>query len=140
MAKVVPSVDAQRTEQGPTTPNRREELELELLDAEAKLRNLANREIGQRYAIKWIAVVATIVAIIGMGLLLWHVSHYLFSPSGLQTHPSVAVAILVAPIVSITTITITLFIGAFRRFESNDLDIVGQTVNGAALAARNVNS
>ena len=67
---------------------RREELEFELLEAEAKLKQLANREIGQSFAIKWIASGTGLFVIVGMAALSTHFLHKAFWGPFLLVSPS----------------------------------------------------
>lgn len=57
-----------------------------------------------------------------MGLFLLGALHQLTLAGASSVHPATAVAAIVGPIVSITTVTVALFIGAFRKFEKKDLD------------------
>jgi len=117
---------------GSEDPKLREKLEFELLEAEAKLKRLANREIGQRFIIKWIAIVTGWLVILGMAALLVHFFHKAFWGSFLFVSPSFAVAMIVAPVASITAITVAIFVGAFRRFEDKDLERLGNSVSTGA--------
>ncbi|SDW76940.1 hypothetical protein SAMN05444358_1011709 [Ruegeria halocynthiae] len=131
MSDEIPPIDPDLEPEGPSRENRREELEYELLEAEAAISKLARREIGQRYAIKWIAVVSGVVVIVGMAAILWHLVHSAFWGPFLFASPAFSVAMVVAPITSITTITVALFVGAFRKFEEKDLETMGNGVSGA---------
>lgn len=110
----------------------RTELEFELLEAERALSTLLHREINQRYRIKWIAVTTGVVVILGMAGALAHLVHMVFWGPFLFANAAFTVAMIVAPIVSITTITVALFVGAFRRFEDKDLESFGNGVNTGA--------
>lgn len=104
------------------------------LSGEAKLRDLLISEIKQRLNIRRFSVVLGLTVIVGMSSLLGHVLHnaFLSWPHPFLKFPSsFSIAIFVAPVVSITTITVMLFIGAFRRFKDGDLD----NVNVASLAS-----
>ncbi len=116
--------------------SRRDEWEFELLEAEAALRRLARREIVQRYVIKWVAVITGVVVIVGMAGILWHLVHAVFWGPFIFTGPAFSVAMIVTPILSITTITVTLFVGAFRKFEEKDLEIASNGIAGVASIAR----
>lgn len=110
----------------------RKELEFELLEAERALSTLIHRELNQRYRIKWIAVWIGGLVIVGMALLLTHLVHNAFWGPFLFASPAFSVAMIVAPITSITAITVVFFIGAFRKFEEKDLETMGNGVSGAA--------
>ncbi|MFC5586534.1 hypothetical protein ACFPOD_15575 [Nitratireductor kimnyeongensis] len=117
---------------------RHEEVEFELLKTEAALRILSKREIGQRYIIKWVAVGAGVLVIFGMALALWHMMHNIFWGPFVFVTPALSVAMIVAPVISITTITVALFVGAFRKFDDKDLDTVGSGVNGVTSTMRGI--
>ena len=127
----IPTVDPDLSADGATRNSRRERLEFELLEAEAALRNLAHREIGQRYIIKWVAVISGVIVIVGMAATLWHLVHSVFWGPFVFVSPAFSVAMIVAPIVSITTITVALFVGAFRKFEDKYIEVVNGGVTGA---------
>ena len=105
--------------------------EFELLETERLLRKLQRREYGQRISLRWIAVATGLIVIVCMGLGLAHVMHSIGLYSYRPINASLYVALVVAPILSITSITVALFIGAFRRFEDRDLDTA---TDGAASA------
>lgn len=116
----------------PPSSFRNEELEFELLEAERALRKLLTREAGQRYWLRWIAVGLGIVVVLGMAYTLAHLLHHTFIGPFHFASPAFSVAMVVAPITSITAITVALFVGAFRRFEEKDLETMGNGVAGAA--------
>lgn len=128
----IPPVDPDLNPSGLPQNGRREELEFELLEAEASLNRLAHREIGQRYIIKWVAVLTGVLVILGMAVTLWHMVHSVFWGPFVFANAAFTVAMIVAPITSITAITVALFVGAFRKFEENDLESMGNGVAGAA--------
>jgi len=107
-------------------------LEFELLEAEAALRRFSHREVRQRYIIKWLAVATGVIVILGMAGVLWHLVHNAFWGPFLFANPAFSVAMIGAPVTSITAITVVLFIGAFRRFEDKDMETAS---NGAAAGA-----
>lgn len=98
-------------------------LELEVLTLEARNRVLENREINQRQVIRWIAVGTGLFVIIIMLTILWHALHQLvwWGPI-LRGSAMFTVAVIVTPTVAVTTITVTLFIGAFKKFEDKDAE------------------
>jgi len=132
MADVIPPLDPDLDPEGAPQNARREELEFELLEAEAKLKRLAHREIGQRYWLKWIASIAGVSVIVAMGGLVTHLVHHVFLGPFIFANAAFSVAMLVAPITSITAITVALFIGAFRKFEEKDLETIGYGVSGVS--------
>lgn len=116
----------------PSDPARRaelERLEFELLETDRALRTLQKREAGQRYLLRWVASVTGIVVILGMAAALTHLVHSTFWGPFHLASGAFAVAMIVAPIASITAITVALFVGAFRKFDEKDFETMG---NGAA--------
>lgn len=89
--------------------------EAELLDLGAKRKS--NREADQRFWLRNIVIAIVIVIILGMGSLLWHVAHWL--PDDPKSMGAV-IALHIAPIVSITTLSIALLVAAFRGFKDGD--------------------
>ena len=132
MSDSIPKIDPDIETENLARTERRDELEFELLEAEAALRRFNHREVRQRYIIKWLAVISGLIVIVGMSGILWHLVHNAFWGPFLFASPAFSVAMIVAPITSITAITVVLFIGAFRRFEDKDIETAG---NGAATSA-----
>ncbi|MBA98008.1 MAG: hypothetical protein COB29_09945 [Sulfitobacter sp.] len=128
----IPPIDPDLIHDGSSQYAGREELEFELLEAEASLKRLAHRELGQRYIIKWVAVSTGVIVILGMSGALWHMVHSVIWGPFVFANAAFSVAMIVAPITSITAITVALFVGAFRKFEEKDLEVVGSGVAGAA--------
>lgn len=137
MPNSIPPVDPDLDHLDAPQNARREELEFELLEAEASLKRLAHREIGQRYIIKWVAVSVGVTVILGMAAALWHMVQSVFWGPFVFANAAFSVAMIAAPITSITAITVALFIGAFRKFEDKDLDSMGNSISGAANFMRN---
>lgn len=124
----------------------REQLEFDLLaaeadrvKAEATLARLINREFGQRYLIRWLAVFAGTAVVLGMAALLWHVVHGIILWRIFFVSPAFSVAVIVAPVVSVTTITVALFVGAFKKFEDKDLEAMGSGASTVASIIRGDN-
>lgn len=118
MAKTVPPVD-----DGPnsaTPPDKFEALQFRTLEAEAKAKEGLNSEADQRYWLRWIAVFSCLVIIVTMCVLLSHVAHKLMTLGTFGTSTAYVVAAYVAPIVSITSLSIALLIAAFRGFKDGD--------------------
>lgn len=116
----------------PTSNASQETLELRLLSLEDENLYLKRREYGQRHKIRWIAVGTGAVVILAMLAIMGHLLHHIYWGPFMRPNPSFAVAMIVAPIASITAITVALFVGAFRKFDDKDLEAMG---NGAAGAA-----
>lgn len=130
MAEIDPPVDPGQSET-PVTDARidelqsriaalEEKLDLQSLSADAEQRELLQREIKQRINIRrWVSFLAVIVLIF-MGFVLWYATHrYLGYPNSQKT-PAIIIALYIAPIASITTVTVMLLIGAFRRFKDDE--------------------
>jgi hypothetical protein len=116
--KKVPTLDAEPS--GDPDSKRFSDIELRLLDANAKSKENLNREADQRLNLRRLPVGVGVVLMIGMGVMLWHVSHSVFSPSYFERPSMYIVAALVAPILSMTTVSIALLVAAFRRFKDSD--------------------
>lgn len=118
----------------PQKINPRDAIEFRLLEADAKARESVIREADQRYWLRWFAVVVVIAIIVGMGLLLKHVAHWL--PSSGQTVGSV-IALHLAPITSMTALAIALLVAAFRGFKDGD-ERAGAAIAADALKASGI--
>lgn len=101
------------------------------LSEESKIRGLLISEIKQRILIRRVAVTIAIAVILFMAYFLAHAVHKYFWLKMLLIPQSIIVAMLIAPIISITTLSVLLIIGAFRRFNDDDMP----KVNVASLAA-----
>ncbi|WP_085032292.1 hypothetical protein [Ensifer aridi] len=101
------------------------------LSAEARHRDLLISEIKQRIRMRYAAFGISIVAMAFMGYVLGHGVHTYFWGPFVLVPQAVAIAMFIGPVASITTITIMLLIGAFRRFKDDDVD----HVNVPSLAA-----
>ncbi|MFK4794235.1 hypothetical protein [Sphingobium sp. ZW T5_29] len=116
MAKV-PPVDLPTESEG---SRRFVDLELRLLDADAKAKENLNREADQRYFLRWGAVALSVAVVAGMAFMLYHVGYYMLSKSVANVPAAFLVAIYVAPIVSMTTVSLALLVAAFRAFKDGD--------------------
>lgn len=123
MVDLIPSVDP---DLNPQSNNDREKLEFELLELETAIQKLNKREVGQRYFIKWIAVISGILITCCMFLMMWHLVHAAFWGPFAFASSAFTVAMVVAPIFSVTTITVALFVGAFGRFKEKDMENLGK--------------
>lgn len=125
------------SEDEPRVPEIDEFLELETsvrLDAERrdlelsdKLRNSELADRRQRRLLRALAFTLGALMIGGLAGLFVHVSHQLAGGILAGLDPSVQLALFVTPIVSATTITIFLLIGAFRGFRERDLERIPTT-------------
>lgn len=103
-----------------------QKIESGALAAEEEARSLLIKEIRQRITTRRVAVWVGLLVIVGMSAILWHGVHRYFLSvpvadwSILTIPQAVAITMFVAPVVSITTITVVLLVGAFRRFKDDD--------------------
>lgn len=116
----VPPVDAQPEPSGGGETANQIKITNRLLDAEAKAREHANRETDQRYYLRYGAVLIAILLMAGMGWMLAHVSHHFFTLKLLGAPSGLIVAMFVAPIISLTTISLSLLVAAFRGYKDGD--------------------
>lgn len=94
------------------------------LTEENKYRDLLIDEVRQRMTMRrWLSWLAFAV-ILAMMALVYHAGHETIPLWQMGTHPAYGVALIVTPIISISAITIVLLIGAFRRFQDQDIDRV----------------
>ncbi|WP_035197791.1 hypothetical protein [Agrobacterium tumefaciens] len=106
------------------------------LSAEDLYNRLLHHEVLQRILMRYAAI---FVAMTVIGTMAWFalyvLSIYFVGPIVLVP-ATVAVALFVAPIVSISAVTIMLLLGAFRRFKDDDIEQVNaQAIIEAAKAA-----
>lgn len=87
-----------------------------------ELRNSELSDKSQHRWLQWIAVGVSVIVILGFSCLLYHLTHKIFLGTQSELPDSVLVAMFVTPIVSITTITIFLLIGVFRKFKDKGID------------------
>lgn len=108
---------------------RQTEAELKLLESEAKSKTLNNSEIHQRIWLRWGAVTAACIVIVAMALVMMHLVHKTFWGPFSFTGTAFKVAMVVAPIASITTITVSLLVGAFRNFDDKDMEALHKGIS-----------
>ncbi|WP_109614080.1 hypothetical protein [Pseudaminobacter salicylatoxidans] len=101
-----------------------EQLAMSDLSWEWQSRRLLMSEIRQRINARRIATGVAIIAIIFMAALVAHSTHKFFWLHFITIPQSVAIAFVLGPIISITTLSVVLLIGAFRRFKDDDMDKV----------------
>ena len=94
------------------------------LSAEAKYRALLITEIRQRIIVRYAAVAVSCIVIVLMVVVALYAAHRYFWGHFILVPTAAVIAMFVAPIVAISTITIMLLIGAFRRFKDDDIDNV----------------
>lgn len=124
MPEKIPAVDPDLM--APKVGRAQNNIEFQLLQAEADLRTHSANEIRQRIRIKRTALWVGILVIACMACLLYHLLHHAIEKPDLLENAAFSVAIIVAPITSITTISIALLFGAFRRFDEKDIDNAGR--------------
>lgn len=93
------------------------------LDQEGKLRDAVISERLQRNYIRLGAFVLAALVLTAMFWVLAHAMHSIFWGHFLSVPRAYAIAAIVAPIASITTITALLMIGSFRGFKENEMKI-----------------
>ncbi|KQR73403.1 hypothetical protein ASG03_00900 [Rhizobium sp. Leaf341] len=122
---------------GPSDPSyeRAKVIELEQRIADLELNSAAGQlsheyahralliaEVKQRIRVRYAAFIISMITMAFMGFVLLHAVHNYFWGPFVLVPPSVAIAMFVAPTVSISAITIMLLVGAFRRFKDDDMD------------------
>ena len=95
------------------------------LKVERELRRLVWREIGQRFYIRWIAVGSGVAVMLLMAYVLFH---HLFLQALLPQHSGFSWVLVVAPVTSVTVVTVALLVAGFRRFEDKDLSKAGNSI------------
>jgi len=136
MAEDIPPIDTLDLRENDDLNKRIALLEFDRLEAESKLLRYQHRETQQRYVLKWGVVILGLIVIIFMACVLMHLSpKAIWGPFFLGS-PAFSVAMIVAPITSITAIVITFFVGTFRKFEDHDVQKLGDSVAGAAAIMR----
>jgi len=94
------------------------------MSLEDELRTLQIRETAQRIQIRQFVLFIGVAVLVVMAFLAAHFMHKIMWGHLLTVPRSFAVALIVAPIASITTVTVALLVGAFRRFKESDADVV----------------
>lgn len=113
-----------------------EKLAQDQLSYEGQVRDLFKEEIKQRILNRQIAVALAIVTMLFMAGVLACVTSTFLWGRFLVLPQSVAIALFLAPVVSITTLAVVLIVGAFRKFKDEDMSNVSLG-SIAAEAARN---
>ena len=94
-------------------------------------------EIKASIAIKYAAVsIGAIVVLVFFSVLGFAFWHAIWIPTGFGIdNVAVAIALIVAPITSITAVVIALFIGAFRKYNEKDIQTAGRGISEALMKA-----
>lgn len=116
---------------------RRDALELDLLETDLDQSKAVTDEIKASIAIKYAAVsIGAIVVLVFFSVLGFALCHAIWMPNGFGIdNVAVAIALIVAPITSITAIVIALFIGAFRKYNEKDVQTAGRGISDALMKA-----
>ncbi|SFJ56910.1 hypothetical protein SAMN03080618_03336 [Aquamicrobium aerolatum DSM 21857] len=101
-----------------------ERLAQQQLTQEGKARDLLIKEIEQRISNRQLAILIAVVVMIFMAGVLAHATHSFYWGRLIVVPQSVAIAMFLGPIVSITTLSVVLIVGAFRHFKEKDMSNV----------------
>lgn len=101
-----------------------EKLAEDQLSYEGQVRVLFQQEIKQRILNRQIAVALGIVVMLFMTGVLACVTNTFLWGRFLIIPQSVAIALFLAPVISITTLAVVLIVGAFRKFKDEDMSNV----------------
>lgn len=129
----IPSVD--KGENAPSSSGDSErfsDLEFRLLEADAVAKEHANREGGQRFWLRWIAVGISVSIVVFMGVVLKHVVHKLLLIKTFGASNAYVIGLYVAPILSMNALSIALLIAAFRKFKEDDGEKGGSAILNSA--------
>lgn len=139
----VPAIDAEQNPDPELEPkatgqelSRIEEIEIRILDAEARSMENGNRETDQRLWLRYVAVAVCIAIIIGMGCMLSHVVHKLMTLKTFGAQSAYIIAIYVTPILSMSGLSIALLVSAFRGFKEGDGDASTKAIAEGTKAAK----
>ena len=136
----IPPVDKQPDEQPNEDGNQRSEklerLELKVLQLEEENYKLKNKESFQRYILRWAVFSIGVVMLIFFACTLAHLVHRAFFGPFLITSGAFSVTMIAAPTLAMTSITIALFVAAFRKFDETDIEKASATLKTAASAHR----
>jgi hypothetical protein len=94
------------------------------LSAEDRYNRLLQHEVLQRIAMRYAGIAIALIVIWIMVCFARYVLDLYFIGPVILVPPAVAVALFVAPIVSVSAVTIMLLLGAFRRFKDDDIEQV----------------
>lgn len=119
MPSKIPATDSASMPGYDENVKRRDALELDRLETELNHAKAVTHEIRASVVVKQVAVgVGIFVVLVLFAVLGFAICCAIWMPSGFRIDNfAVAIALIVAPITSITAIVIALFIGAFRKFD-----------------------
>ena len=110
-------------------------MELDRLATELNRAKAVTHEIRVNVIIKQVAVgVGIFVVLVLFAVLGFAIYRAIWMPSGFRIdNIAVVIALIVAPITSITAIVIALFIGAFRKFDERDIQTAGRRISDVVM-------
>ncbi|PID60770.1 MAG: hypothetical protein CSB44_09495 [Gammaproteobacteria bacterium] len=112
------------------------QIEASALDKENEAIRLERLDRDQRRIIRWAAVGVACLTLVFMAVMLACSLHWMtLRNQDLSGVTSLLVAMIVSPVLSITTITLGLLIGAFRRFKREDEAKAAGLAGSAAITA-----
>ena len=131
MPSKIPATDSASMPGYDENVKRRDALELDRLETELNHAKAVTHEIRASVVIKQIAVGVGIFVVLVLFAVL---GFAIWMPSGFRIdNVAVAIALIVAPITSITAIVIALFIGAFRKFNERDIQTAGRRISDVVM-------
>lgn len=111
-------------------------VELTNLSAEAKLYKAQTVEIYQRIGIRIAAFFLATIVVALMFCALYHILHQVFKFRYMFMQSGAMIALVVAPVASISGITIALLFGVFRGYKDADTAAAGAAVAASVTAAK----
>jgi len=100
----------------------------QLYAIETEKENLLVKEIKQRILIRYVALICSVAAMIFMAIFaILAMQHYFFMDHFVFAPASLAVVSVVAPITSISAISIAILFGAFRRIKKKNMGSANMT-------------
>ncbi len=105
-----------------------------VLTLEENERQMRLNEISQRISIRFWVVILAALTIVGMAAIIFWAKWTASLWSLMMIPKAYSIAVIISPILSITTVTVALLIGAFRRFKDDDPErVAGSSPATAAL-------
>ena len=113
-----------------------ERAETDDVSLEAQHRQLLIQEIEQRIQFRQLVLILGVAVMVAMVMIIAHGMHKIMWFHFVTVPETYAVVLILAPTISVTTVMVTLLIGAFRRFKDGDADnIPSLAVEGVRQAA-----
>lgn len=113
-----------------------EQAQYDNLLAETGLVRWQAREVAQRVWVRIFVSVLAALVIVAMFVAFYHILHHVFGFRYLMLNSGALIALVVAPIASISGVTIALLVGAFRGFKDVDAAAAGAAVAASVTAAK----